>query len=165
MALRWRSCSICLPGGARSGCQTLACLRRASWTSRFSNGGSSSSRRSACSMSRTCGTTFEGIGPTQDGRGEMTVVEHGRGNSPRPSRLLGVLLSDYTTLRLGGPAAGFVQGTTDARLLEALTGAERPVLLLAGGSNLVVADEGFPGTVVRIATRGIEREGDTLHVA
>jgi UDP-N-acetylmuramate dehydrogenase len=29
----------------------------------------------------------------------------------------------------------------------------------------VVADEGFPGTVIRIATRGIEREGDTLHVA
>jgi UDP-N-acetylmuramate dehydrogenase len=76
-----------------------------------------------------------------------------------------VLLSDYTTLRLGGPAATFVEGATDAQVIEALIGAERPVLLLAGGSNLVVADEGFPGTVVRIATRGIEREGDTLHVA
>ena len=39
------------------------------------------------------------------------------------------------------------------------------LLLLAGGSNLVVADAGFPGTVVRVATRGIERDGDTLHVA
>jgi UDP-N-acetylmuramate dehydrogenase len=76
-----------------------------------------------------------------------------------------VLLSDSTTLRLGGPAAAFVDATTDAQLLEALVGAERPVLLLAGGSNVVVADEGFPGTVVRIATRGVEREGDTLHVA
>ena len=37
--------------------------------------------------------------------------------------------------------------------------------MLAGGSNLVVADEGFPGTVVRIATRGIAREGATLEVA
>jgi UDP-N-acetylmuramate dehydrogenase len=76
-----------------------------------------------------------------------------------------VLLSDYTTLALGGPAAAFVEGATDAQVIEALMGAEGPVLLLAGGSNLVVADEGFPGTVVRVATRGIEREGDTLHVA
>ncbi len=76
-----------------------------------------------------------------------------------------MLLSDSTTLRLGGPAAAFVATTTDAQLLAALTGAERPILLLAGGSNLVVADEGFPGTVVHVATRGIERDGDTLHVA
>jgi UDP-N-acetylmuramate dehydrogenase len=76
-----------------------------------------------------------------------------------------VLLSDYTTLALGGPAAGFVEATSDAQVIEALIGAERPILLLAGGSNLVVADDGFSGTVVRIATRGIEQEGDTLHVA
>jgi UDP-N-acetylmuramate dehydrogenase len=76
-----------------------------------------------------------------------------------------VLLSDYTTLRLGGPAAAFVEGETDAQVIEALIGAERPILLLAGGSNLVVADEGFPGTVVRVATRGITREDDVLHVA
>jgi UDP-N-acetylmuramate dehydrogenase len=76
-----------------------------------------------------------------------------------------VLLSDSTTLRLGGPAAAFVAATTDAQLLAALTGAERPILLLAGGSNLVVADEGFPGTAVQVATRGIERDGDALHVA
>ena len=37
--------------------------------------------------------------------------------------------------------------------------------MLAGGSNLVVADEGFPGTVVRIATRGVAREGAALEVA
>ncbi|HEV7493606.1 UDP-N-acetylmuramate dehydrogenase [Baekduia sp.] len=76
-----------------------------------------------------------------------------------------MLLSDSTTLRLGGPAAAFVAATTDTQLLEALTAAERPILLLAGGSNLVVADEGFPGTVVQVATRGIERDGDALHVA
>jgi UDP-N-acetylmuramate dehydrogenase len=76
-----------------------------------------------------------------------------------------VLLANYTTLRLGGPAAAFVDATTDAQLLEALIDAKRPILLLAGGSNLVVADDGFPGTVVRVATQGIEREGDTLHVA
>ena len=43
--------------------------------------------------------------------------------------------------------------------------AGEPLLVLAGGSNLVVADEGFPGSVVRIATRGIARAGAALEVA
>ena len=38
--------------------------------------------------------------------------------------------------------------------------AGRAVLLLGGGSNLVVADDGFPGVVVEIATSGVEVEGD-----
>jgi UDP-N-acetylmuramate dehydrogenase len=73
-----------------------------------------------------------------------------------------VLLSDYTTLRLGGPAGRLIEARTDDELIAATAD---DVLLLAGGSNLVIADAGFPGTVVRIVTRGIEREGDTLHVA
>ena len=40
-----------------------------------------------------------------------------------------------------------------------------PLLILAGGSNLVVADAGFPGTVLRIATRGVRADGDRLTVA
>ena len=47
-------------------------------------------------------------------------------------------------------------------MIEAVTAADRagePLLVLAGGSNVVVADEGFPGTVVRIATRGVARDG------
>jgi UDP-N-acetylmuramate dehydrogenase len=71
-------------------------------------------------------------------------------------------LADYTTLRLGGPAGRLIEARTDQELIAAVG---EDVLLLAGGSNLVVADDGFPGTVIRIATRGIEREGDTLHVA
>src|ERR1700712_1442267 len=133
MALRWRSSSSCFPGGARSECQTLPCRRRASWTSRFSNGGSSSSRSSACSMSRTCGTTIEGIGPLRRG--------------------LGVLLSDSTTLGLGGPAGAFVEATTEGEIVAAVGEADGPLLLLAGGSNLVVADEGFDGTAGRILPR------------
>jgi UDP-N-acetylmuramate dehydrogenase len=73
-----------------------------------------------------------------------------------------VLLSDHTTLRLGGPAGRLIEARTDDELIAAIG---EDVLLLAGGSNLVVADEGFPGTVVRILTRGIAREGDVLHVA
>ncbi|HMJ35544.1 MAG TPA: UDP-N-acetylmuramate dehydrogenase [Baekduia sp.] len=77
-------------------------------------------------------------------------------------------LSGYTTLRLGGPATELVEATDEAALLAVVcerTSAGEPLLLLAGGSNLVVADEGFDGTVVHVATRGIAREGDVLHVA
>jgi UDP-N-acetylmuramate dehydrogenase len=67
-------------------------------------------------------------------------------------------LKDHTTLRLGGPAARWVRATTEAELTEAISAADaagEPVLVLAGGSNLVVADAGFPGTVVEVATRGV----------
>ncbi len=68
------------------------------------------------------------------------------------------LLSDHTTLRLGGPARAWVRATTDDELVDAVRRADEagePVLVLGGGSNLVVADEGFPGTVVEVATRGV----------
>jgi UDP-N-acetylmuramate dehydrogenase len=71
-----------------------------------------------------------------------------------------VRLADYTTLRLGGPARGFVRAATDDELVEAVRAADtagEPVLILGGGSNLVVADEGFDGTVVQVATRGVSR--------
>jgi UDP-N-acetylmuramate dehydrogenase len=72
------------------------------------------------------------------------------------------LLSDHTTLRLGGPAAAWVRATTEQELTEALSTVEGPVLVLGGGSNLVVADTGFDGTVVEVATRGVRSdvEGD-----
>jgi UDP-N-acetylmuramate dehydrogenase len=76
-----------------------------------------------------------------------------------------VLLRDHTTLRLGGPARAWVRATTEAELVEAVRRADEagePVLVLGGGSNLVVADEGFDGTVVEVATTGVEAdvEGD-----
>jgi UDP-N-acetylmuramate dehydrogenase len=73
-------------------------------------------------------------------------------------------LADLTTLRLGGPAR-VVEATTDAEVLAAVRSAEPPVLVLAGGSNVVAPDEGVPGTVVRVATRGVEVDGDRLTVA
>ena len=42
--------------------------------------------------------------------------------------------------------------------------AYEPLLVLAGGSNVVIADEGFPGTVVRVLTRGVERDGARITV-
>jgi UDP-N-acetylmuramate dehydrogenase len=73
-----------------------------------------------------------------------------------------VELAELTTLRLGGPAASFVEARDEAELIEASRGA---ALIIAGGSNVVVADDGVPGPVVRIATRGVERDGARLTVA
>jgi UDP-N-acetylmuramate dehydrogenase len=73
-----------------------------------------------------------------------------------------VELAALTTLRLGGPAASFVEVYEEAELIEQAVDA---ALIMAGGSNVVVADEGVPGKVVRIATRGVERDGTTLTVA
>jgi UDP-N-acetylmuramate dehydrogenase len=73
-----------------------------------------------------------------------------------------VELSELTTLRLGGPAGALVEARSDAELVEA---ARDAALVLAGGSNVVVADDGVPGRVVRVLTRGVERAGARLTVA
>ena len=66
-------------------------------------------------------------------------------------------LAAYTTLGLGGPAATLLEPDTEAALVGSVraadTGGDR-LLVLGGGSNLVVPDQGFPGTVVHVATRG-----------
>ncbi|MGI9155696.1 MAG: UDP-N-acetylmuramate dehydrogenase [Marmoricola sp.] len=72
-------------------------------------------------------------------------------------------LSDLTTLRLGGPADHLVTATTEAELVEAVSRADTdgtPLLVLGGGSNVVVADDGFRGTVVHVATRGLTEDTD-----
>jgi UDP-N-acetylmuramate dehydrogenase len=69
-----------------------------------------------------------------------------------------VLLADHTTLRLGGPARDFVAAATESAVVASVRAADRagePLLVLGGGSNLVIADAGFPGTVVQVATRGL----------
>jgi UDP-N-acetylmuramate dehydrogenase len=70
-------------------------------------------------------------------------------------------LSDHTTLRLGGPARSWVRATTETELVDAVRRADEqgePVLVVAGGSNLVVADEGFDGAVVEVATSGVRAD-------
>ena len=72
-------------------------------------------------------------------------------------------LRDHTTLRLGGPGRDWVRVGTEADLVAAVAAADAagtPVLVLGGGSNLVVADAGFDGLVVEVATRGITADVD-----
>ncbi|MQA08333.1 MAG: UDP-N-acetylmuramate dehydrogenase [Pseudonocardiaceae bacterium] len=74
-------------------------------------------------------------------------------------------LRDYTTLRLGGPARRFVRATSADEVVHAVRAADaerEPLLLLGGGSNLVIADAGFEGSVVRIANRGWRVDGNTV---
>jgi UDP-N-acetylmuramate dehydrogenase len=76
-------------------------------------------------------------------------------------------LSELTTLRLGGPPRRIVEAGVEDELVAAVREADaagEPLLVLAGGSNVVVADEGFPGTVVRVLSRGIKRNEEDGHV-
>jgi len=70
-----------------------------------------------------------------------------------------VRLAEHCTLGVGGPARFFVEARDEAAVLEALDWARArrlPIRVLGGGSNLVVADEGIDGLVVKIALRGID---------
>ncbi len=72
-----------------------------------------------------------------------------------------VRLADLTTLRVGGPVGHLACATTTDAVIDAVRSCDEshePMLLLGGGSNLLVADQGFPGTVVQVATTGIEVE-------
>ena len=78
-------------------------------------------------------------------------------------------LADHTTLRVGGTAAAFEVSTTEDQLIAAVRNADdmgAPVLLLGGGSNLLVADAGFDGVVVHAKVRGIHHQdiGDLVFV-
>src|SRR4051794_11752579 len=73
-------------------------------------------------------------------------------------------LAPLTTLRLGGPARRLIEARGEDQAIAAVREADasgEPLLVLAGGSNVVIADEGFPGTVVRLLTSGVERRHDS----
>ncbi|TDU06028.1 UDP-N-acetylmuramate dehydrogenase [Streptomyces sp. 846.5] len=77
-------------------------------------------------------------------------------------------LAPLTTIRLGGPARRLVTATTDAEVVETVRRADRsgePLLVIGGGSNLVIGDKGFEGTVLHIATRGRAVDGTALEAA
>jgi UDP-N-acetylmuramate dehydrogenase len=78
-----------------------------------------------------------------------------------------VPLASWTTIRLGGPASRFADASSEDDLVELIEGARKsgdPVFILGGGSNVVVADAGFAGMVIHMASRGIEVRADADRV-
>jgi UDP-N-acetylmuramate dehydrogenase len=81
-------------------------------------------------------------------------------------------LAPLTTLGVGGPARYFAEATTEAEVIEAVEFArsrELPLFVLGGGSNLVIADTGFAGLVLKIGIAGVSRftpaQGNTIFIA
>ena len=69
-----------------------------------------------------------------------------------------VALAPYTTLQVGGPARFFIEARSEDDIRDALLFARErslEVFVLGGGSNLVVADAGWPGVVLKVAVMGI----------
>jgi UDP-N-acetylmuramate dehydrogenase len=78
-----------------------------------------------------------------------------------------VPLAPLTTLRLGGPARRLVTAYDEQSVVDVVRAADRagePVLVLGGGSNVVLPDEGFAGTVVRVAAHGLSAQQDGQRV-
>ncbi|MDH3653686.1 MAG: UDP-N-acetylmuramate dehydrogenase [Myxococcales bacterium] len=77
-----------------------------------------------------------------------------------------VLLAPLTSLELGGPAKYFVRVTRETTLVDALRWAANkqvPAAILAGGSNLIVPDEGYEGLVIQMALAELDfRRGGTV---
>lgn len=80
-------------------------------------------------------------------------------------------LAPLTTIKIGGPARYFVAATSIGEVQEAVTWTRSrslPLFVIGGGSNLVIADSGWPGLVLKIAIPGIDRrrgedEGGKVH--
>lgn len=80
-----------------------------------------------------------------------------------------VPLAPLTTLRLGGPARRLVTAYDEAEVVDVVRAADaagEPLLVLGGGSNVVLPDEGFAGTVLRVAVHGLaaQAHGDRVHL-
>jgi UDP-N-acetylmuramate dehydrogenase len=83
--------------------------------------------------------------------------------------LIDAPLAELTTLRLGGPARRLIEAGDTEAIVTAVRDADRVgerLLVLAGGSNVVLPDEGVTGTVLALRSRGIEAvdAGDSVQL-
>jgi UDP-N-acetylmuramate dehydrogenase len=72
-------------------------------------------------------------------------------------------LAPLTTFNVGGPARYFIDAHSEHEVSEAVAFAlarKLPLFILGGGSNLVIADSGWPGLVLKVSLAGVEFEGD-----
>lgn len=70
-------------------------------------------------------------------------------------------LSKYTSFRVGGPATKIVHVSTESEIIAAIEQAgETPILIMGGGTNVLIADKGFEGTVIRISNNSVQSEVD-----
>ncbi|OGY10036.1 MAG: UDP-N-acetylenolpyruvoylglucosamine reductase [Candidatus Blackburnbacteria bacterium RIFCSPHIGHO2_01_FULL_44_64] len=69
-------------------------------------------------------------------------------------------LASFTTLGIGGPARYFIEASSEEELKKAVEKAHElkvVYMILAGGSNLLISDEGYDGMVIKLSLQGIER--------
>jgi len=79
-----------------------------------------------------------------------------------------VLMKNYTTYKIGGPAKYFFVAKTNEDLVKALRAAKNfklPVFILGGGSNLLVSDKGLKGLVIKVSIDNIELDGNAVTAA
>lgn len=92
---------------------------------------------------------------------DSCTLERISGELPGHARSNSTLLADHTTFRVGGPATKLVRAENEAELVEAVQAADaaaEPLLVLSGGSNVLIADEGFAGTVVLVDSHGLSAD-------
>ena len=70
-------------------------------------------------------------------------------------------LSKYTSLRVGGPAKKVIHVSTEVEIIAAIEDAgDSPILIMGGGTNVLISDKGFDGTVIRISNNSVQSEVD-----
>lgn len=70
-------------------------------------------------------------------------------------------LRDYTSLRVGGEATRFIEVSSEGEIIAAIEEVgDSPILIIGGGTNILVADSGFDGTVIRVSNNKTESEMD-----
>lgn len=92
---------------------------------------------------------------------EACEVVHEPGSLPAAPVSESAELSEHTSFHIGGPAARFVVARSEQEVIEQVSKADadhEPLLVLSGGSNVLISDAGFDGTVVRVATKGLEAD-------
>jgi len=104
----------------------------------------------------------EPYGHAAPGRSDLDCVSAPSLRAGGPRERVDIPLAELTTLGLGGPARRLIEAQSEEEVLEAVAAVDaagEPLLVIAGGSNLVIADAGFDGIVLRILTRGAAVKG------